>query len=205
MKNKTKIFDIISVSNDSYYNTRAQSKLGILTFYTRTKKIGNTFFPFCIKEWNQLNTKIRNLPFISRFKKLPLVYLQNDENSICDVHNPIDIKLLNRLRVNFSHLHKHKFRHNFRDTVNPFCLCNGDTETISHYLLGCPLFFEQRTKLLESLSSLAKTLLNHCDDDIVLLFSYMDHLNIAFLRITKYCHLLLTFQNLRNILTNGSF
>ena len=50
MKNKTKIFDIISVSNDSYYNTRAQSKLGILTFYTRIKKIGNTFFPFCIKE-----------------------------------------------------------------------------------------------------------------------------------------------------------
>ena len=75
------------------------------------KKIGNTFFLFCIKEWN---TKIRNLLFISSFKKLPVVYLQNDENSIFDVHTPIDIKLLNRLRVNFSHLHKHKFRHNFR-------------------------------------------------------------------------------------------
>ena len=119
------------------------------------KKIGNTFFLFCIKEWN---TKIRNLLFISSFKKLPVVYLQNDENSIFDVHTPIDIKLLNRLRVNFSHLHKHKFRHNFRDTVNPFRLCNVDTETISHYLLGCPLF--------------AKTLLNHCDDDIVNIFLY---------------------------------
>ena len=133
------------------------------------KKIGNTFFLFCIKEWN---TKIRNLLFISSFKKLPVVYLQNDENSIFDVHTPIDIKLLNRLRVNFSHLHKHKFRHNFRDTVNPFRLCNVDTETISHYLLGCPLFSEQRTKLLESLSSIAKTLLNHCDDDIVNIFLY---------------------------------
>ena len=38
MKNKTKIFDIIPVSNDSYYNTRTQSKSEITTFYTRTKK-----------------------------------------------------------------------------------------------------------------------------------------------------------------------
>ena len=33
----------------------------------------------------------------------------------------------------------------------------------------------------------------------------MDHLNIAFLLITKYCHSLLSFQNLRNVLKNRSF
>ena len=81
------------------------------------------------------------------------------------MHNAIGIKLLNRLRLNFSHLNEHKFRNNFLDTVNPFCLCNAETETTSHYLSRCPLFFEQRAKLLESLSNLDNILLNHCDDD----------------------------------------
>ena len=34
---------------------------------------------------------------------------------------PLGIKLLNRLKVEFSHLNKHKFRHNFADTLNPLC------------------------------------------------------------------------------------
>ena len=102
------------------------------------------------------------------------------------------IKLLSRLRLNFSHLNEHKFRHNFRDIVNPLYLCNGEPETTSDYPLRCPLFAEQKTKLLESPSNLEDTLLNHCDDDIINIF-YMDHLNIAFLRLTKYRHLLLSF------------
>ena len=40
------------------------------------------------------------------------------------------------------------------------CLCNAEAETTSHYL-------EQKTKLFESLCNLDKTLLNHCDDDLV--------------------------------------
>ena len=110
---------------------------------------------------------MRNLPSLSRFKKSLLIYFKTDENLVFNVHNPIGIKLLNRLRLNFSHLNEHKFRHNFRDFVNPFCLCNAKTETTSHYLLRCPLFSEEKTKLLESLSNLDDTLLNHCDDDIV--------------------------------------
>ena len=93
--------DIILVSNDSWQNTRAQLKLELTQFYTRTKSLSNTFFPFCIKEWNKLDAKIRNLPSISRFKKSLLIYFRTDENSIFDVHNPIDIKLLNRVRLNF--------------------------------------------------------------------------------------------------------
>ena len=57
-------------------------------------------------------------------------------------------------------------------TVNPFCLCNAETETISHYLLRCPLLSEQSSKLLESHSNLDNTLLNHCDDNIVNILLY---------------------------------
>ena len=58
------LFDIISVSNDSCYNTRAQSKWELTQFYTRTKSLSNIFFPFCIKEWK----RIRNLLSVSEFK-----------------------------------------------------------------------------------------------------------------------------------------
>ena len=60
-----------------------------------------------------------------------LIYFKTYENSIFDVHNPIGIKLLNRLRLNFGHLNEHKFCHNFQDTVNSLFLCNTETETTS--------------------------------------------------------------------------
>ena len=44
------LFDIIPVSNDSCYNTRAQSKSKLTQFYSRTKSFINTFFPFCIEQ-----------------------------------------------------------------------------------------------------------------------------------------------------------
>ena len=46
-----------------------------------------------------MDAKLRNLPSLSRFKKLLSVYFKTDENSIFDVHNAIGIKLLNRLTV----------------------------------------------------------------------------------------------------------
>ena len=55
------LLDIIPVSNDSCYNTRAQSKLELTQFYSRTKSFSNTFFSLCIEEWNKLDSKIRNL------------------------------------------------------------------------------------------------------------------------------------------------
>ena len=98
------------------------------------------------------------------------------KNSIFDVHNPIGITLLVRLRLNFSHLSQHRLFHNFWNTGNPFCLYNAENEITSHYLLRCPLFSEQRTKLinleLEILINLDNTLLNHCDDGIVNILLY---------------------------------
>ena len=71
-------------------------------------------------------------------------------------------------------------------------------------LLRYPLFSKQRTKLLESFRNLENTFLNHCDDDLVSILLYgsskysfstnnKGHLSIAFLRITRYRHLLLSF------------
>ena len=121
------LFDILSVLKNRHYSARNQSNLEL----GRTKCFGNSFFPSCIKEWNKLDTKIKNLPSLSTFKKVLLVFGKTEENSLLNAHNPIGVKYLNRLRLNFSNLNEHKFHHNFRDTVNPLCCCSIETGTTS--------------------------------------------------------------------------
>ena len=53
-------------------------------------------------------------------------------------HNPKRIKFIARLRLGLSHLREHKFKHNFQDSLNPFCNCGLDTESTTHYLLYLP-------------------------------------------------------------------
>ena len=114
------LFDILPVSKNRHFSFRNQSNLELVKF-----------FPYCIKEWKKLDTKIKNLSSLSTFKKALLVFCKTEENSLFNVHYPIGVKYLNRLRLNFSHLNEHKFHHNFRDTVNPLCCCNTESETIS--------------------------------------------------------------------------
>ena len=58
------------------------------------------------------------------------------------------MKLLTRLQLNFSHLNEHKFRRNFRDTVNLMCSCSAGIEATDHYLLRCQNFALVRSSFL---------------------------------------------------------
>ena len=93
----------------------------IKTFVTRTSTFRATFFPYCTKEWNQLNDDIKKIESIKKFKKTLIKVIRTKENFIFGVSDIYGIKLLTRLRLNFSHLNEHKFRHNFNDTINPTC------------------------------------------------------------------------------------
>ena len=71
--------------------------------------------------------------------------------------NPIqklEIQILSRLRLQFSHLNEHKFRHGFNDTVNRMCLCGTEVETNEHFLLRCHYFSSQRSELVDNLYNL---------------------------------------------------
>ena len=63
-------------------------------------------------------------------------------------------KLLTRMRVEFSDLHSHKFRHNF-NCSSPSCLCLTGIEDNEHFLLQCPRFATQRGDLLDLVSGLS--------------------------------------------------
>ena len=55
------------------------------------------------------------------------------------MHDISSLKLLTRLRLHFSHLNEHEFRHNFKDSISQMCSCGFETETKDHYSLCCKL------------------------------------------------------------------
>ena len=63
------------------------------------------------------------------------------------------MKLLTKLRLKFSVLNEHKFRHNF-DSLTPFCACGNDMEDNEHFLLHCPQFDSMRQDLFDRLSEI---------------------------------------------------
>ena len=128
--------------------------------FCRTERYRASFFPFCINEWNNLDENIRNLPSISSFKAALLKFLRPNANSVFRVTDNKGVVLLNRLRVGFSHVWKHKFRHNFADTVDPFCNCrNNSIETTQHFLMHCSDYSNDRLVMLNSLLQLDISLL----------------------------------------------
>ena len=67
------------------------------------------------------------------------------ENPLFSVYNPLGVKLLTRLRLEFSHLKEHKYRHGFKDTLNPLCTCGTEVETTEH-CENRPTVFESHCK-----------------------------------------------------------
>ena len=122
------------------------------TLSVRTASFQRSFFPFCVSQWNTLDTKIKTLPTVSSFKSAILKFIRPQPNSTYNVHHHSGIVLLNRLKVGFSHLSEHKFRHNFIDTNDHFCNCRtNEIEATEHYLLHCPNYSIQRKILHDNL------------------------------------------------------
>ena len=83
------------------------------------------------------------------------------------MRNRHGIKLLTRLRVGLSHLREHKFRHNFQDSLDPFCNCGRHIETTIHFFLHCSNYSNQRKTLFEKIRCIKSSLLNQNDSMIV--------------------------------------
>ena len=67
--------------------------------------------------------------------------------------NSLCVRLLNRLRLSFSHLNKHRFKHNSTNTFNPLCLCTLETEDTGQYFLRCQNNLSFRTTLMNELNN----------------------------------------------------
>ena len=138
-------------------NTRNQSQIPRL--FCRTEAFLNSFFPTCIKEWNKLDYNVKQSASFDQFRNSILKTIRPVQNNIFDICDNEGIKLLTRLRLGLSHLHKHKFEHGFRDTVSPMCSCNTEIESVTHYILRCPIFNQQRIHLMNEINKIVPNLL----------------------------------------------
>ena len=101
------------------------------------------------------------------FKLSILNFVRPRENSVFAVHGINGLKLLTRLRLNFSHLDEHSHRHTFNDTINPMCSCGKEPETTLHCLLWCDFYSIYRLELLNDICALNHSLKNLSEEDLL--------------------------------------
>ena len=90
-----------------------------------------------ITEWNKLDLNIGKSARLNAFKKKLLNFIHPCVNSILDIHNPLGIPFITRLRLGLSHLHELKFRHCVQKTFNPLCECGKDIASTTHFFFHC--------------------------------------------------------------------
>ena len=80
-------------------------------------------------------------------------------NSTYNIHNPLGVKYLTRLRIGFSHLKEHKFKHKLQDSIDLICSCSSGIETTIHFFLRCATFNIQRQTLVDKIAAIDANIL----------------------------------------------
>ena len=134
-------------------NLRSQNPIYPLNI--RTERFRDSFYPYCIFQWNCLDGRIRDRPSVSTFKKAIFEFIRPKPSPVFGAFDNQGVVLLTRLRLGFSHLNEHKFRHGFRDTLNPFCACSTNSiENSQHFILHCSIYSHARHLLFNKLHTL---------------------------------------------------
>ena len=138
------------------------------------------------------------------FLKKLLNFIRPSEKSIFNIYDPQGSKLLNRLRLGFSHLREHKFRHNFADTVNPLCSCALETESTDHFFLRCQNYVSFRTALMNELSSINSGIISLRPSALLEVILYGDRM-LNDIQMSKYLLRLSIILKIRNGLSSPYF
>ena len=162
-KSPSYLFNLIPNFN-RVHNTRLSYNIPIIK--VKQDYFKNSFFPSAISEWNKLDLNIRNSASLNAFKKKILNFIRPCSNSIFDIHSPLGIKLLTRLRLGLSPLHEHKFRHCFQDTLNPLCECAKDIDSTMHFFLHCTNFLIPRQTLFQKIRNIDNNILSQSETQL---------------------------------------
>ena len=152
------------LSQPKVYNYSLRSDGVFERSYVETQTFGNTFFPYCIREWNELHVSIRTVTTLSQFKNELIKCIRPPKRSTFKIDDILGIKLITRISLGFSHLREHRRHHNF--PVSPICSCGTEPETTEHFLLRWQRFCQIRSDMLDNACELPKTDLNLLSDKI---------------------------------------
>ena len=95
----------------------------------------------------KLSEEIKGLPTVSQFKSKLFLFIRPIKRSVFGISNIHGIKLLTKLRIEFSDLRSPRFEHNF-NCVDPRCSCLLEDKSNPHYLLRCPHYLHLRRYFL---------------------------------------------------------
>ena len=124
------LIDLIPI-HEIGYNIRNRNKS---FFHCRTESFENSFSHILLRLGTySLDVSIINSNLIEVFKSRLLAFIQPVQRSIYNVFNPQGLKFLTRLRLGLSQLNQHRFRHNFKDCINPLCSCSLEVENMPHF------------------------------------------------------------------------
>ena len=113
------------------------------------KRIQSSFYPHSLSKWDKLDPSITSLSPLSNFKAKLLKLTRPSPKLAYSIYDPIGLAILAQLRVRFSKLNSRKFRHNFRETINPLCPSNDSIEVT----VDCHSYVELRYELLASVGA----------------------------------------------------
>ena len=141
----------------STYRTRNIDN--IPRFNVRHTFLRNSYFPYIVTEWNNLEKSIRNSESFSIFKKNILKFIQPSPSSIFNCHNPKWVKLLTRLRLGLSHLCDLNFKKFLRFVKSYLRLWNWcwDVYSLSSSL---PFFSDQILIFINNIRNVDNNILN---------------------------------------------
>ena len=126
-----------------------------------------------------LDDDIKDSASLAEFKRKLLAVIRPSGKSTYNIYDIEGVRSLTKLRLNFSALNEHRFRHNF-DCLNPIFNCGTGKEDNEHFLLHCPQFDLMRTDLFGQLSDIPALDINDMDTTALcnLLLYGSPHLNV---------------------------
>ena len=168
------LYKIVNTKQPAYlydlilpFQRSSRNKGCIYEPFCRTVSFKNSFLPYAIKEWNKLDSEIRNAKTYASFRKMLLNFIRPIGNRTRKIYDPLGIKLLTRLRLDFSHLSEHKFRHNFADSLNPLCSSSLETESTLHFFLRCQNYTTLRKALMTDLKNINDAIMSLNESDLL--------------------------------------
>ena len=120
---------------------------------SRTESFKSSFYPDSLSEWNKLDPTKGDSSSVNVFKKKFFSISRPPAKSVYGIRDPKGVAYLTQLKVGLSKLNFHKFKHNFKDTINPMCRGNDGIEDTEHFLQLCNSFQEQSHTLLAGVNN----------------------------------------------------
>ena len=190
------LYEYVPQCREVSYNLRRNNNYE--NYAIKTESFSHSYFPYCVREWNQLDPQIKAQHSVSLFKKKLIELIRPNKRSVYKVVDLKGVQLLTRLHVKFSDVREHRFRNNF--FVTPACMCNKDDETTEHYLLRCRLDRLHRVALFENVSIILKFDVSTISErDLCLLLLYEDD------NINEYSNRSLLESTIKFIHDSGRF